>query len=225
MLSVFLIRLFARHAAGDFAGAALHLVKPFGFEINDKHLKRAGLDYWQYGEKLGQVVINALDSLTKVATGAIRNTKDACTLPTNKRDMDKLEIAKEVAKFYSENGFAKGNALAMENGFASVYEATNIVMHSNLPETANIGGYAVSVGDLGFALAPYEMYSQNGAFIRENGPHAFTFVITMANVYQGYLPSKKGYEIDCYEAYASRVAPGSGEKLADMFVRMLGELK
>lgn len=27
-------------------GASLHLVKPFGFEINDKHLKRAGLDYW-----------------------------------------------------------------------------------------------------------------------------------------------------------------------------------
>lgn len=27
-------------------GARLHLIKPFGFEITDKHLKRAGLDYW-----------------------------------------------------------------------------------------------------------------------------------------------------------------------------------
>lgn len=27
-------------------GAALHLIKPYGFEITDKHLKRAGLDYW-----------------------------------------------------------------------------------------------------------------------------------------------------------------------------------
>ncbi len=27
-------------------GARLHLVRPFGFEISDKHLKRAGLDYW-----------------------------------------------------------------------------------------------------------------------------------------------------------------------------------
>lgn len=27
-------------------GAALHLIKPFGFEITDKNLKRAGLDYW-----------------------------------------------------------------------------------------------------------------------------------------------------------------------------------
>lgn len=28
------------------AGAALHLIKPFGFEISDSRLKRAGLDYW-----------------------------------------------------------------------------------------------------------------------------------------------------------------------------------
>ncbi len=26
--------------------AKLHLIKPLGFEITDKHLKRAGLDYW-----------------------------------------------------------------------------------------------------------------------------------------------------------------------------------
>jgi tRNA (cytidine/uridine-2'-O-)-methyltransferase len=28
------------------AGAVLHLVKPLGFSIDDKHVKRAGLDYW-----------------------------------------------------------------------------------------------------------------------------------------------------------------------------------
>ena len=27
-------------------GARLHLVRPLGFEVSDKHLKRAGLDYW-----------------------------------------------------------------------------------------------------------------------------------------------------------------------------------
>ena len=29
-------------------GSKLHLVKPYGFEISDKRLKRAGLDYWQH---------------------------------------------------------------------------------------------------------------------------------------------------------------------------------
>ena len=27
-------------------GARLHLIRPLGFEVSDKHLKRAGLDYW-----------------------------------------------------------------------------------------------------------------------------------------------------------------------------------
>ena len=30
------------------SGSNLHLVKPFGFEINDSRLKRAGLDYWKH---------------------------------------------------------------------------------------------------------------------------------------------------------------------------------
>lgn len=29
-------------------GATLHLVKPLGFEISDKTLQRAGLDYWKH---------------------------------------------------------------------------------------------------------------------------------------------------------------------------------
>lgn len=30
------------------SGSALHLVKPFGFVLDDSRLKRAGLDYWQH---------------------------------------------------------------------------------------------------------------------------------------------------------------------------------
>ncbi len=29
-------------------GCALHLIKPLGFDVGDRHLKRAGLDYWKY---------------------------------------------------------------------------------------------------------------------------------------------------------------------------------
>jgi tRNA (cytidine/uridine-2'-O-)-methyltransferase len=42
----------------------LHLVKPLGFAISDRYLKRAGLDYWQYTdlhihENLDQFKANA----------------------------------------------------------------------------------------------------------------------------------------------------------------------
>lgn len=38
----------------------LHLVKPLGFKVNDKYLKRAGLDYWNLVE------VNYYDSLEEV---------------------------------------------------------------------------------------------------------------------------------------------------------------
>ena len=39
-------------------GAHLHLVRPLGFEVSDKHLKRAGLDYW---DKLDITYYDGLD--------------------------------------------------------------------------------------------------------------------------------------------------------------------
>lgn len=31
-------------------GSRLHMVRPLGFEVSDKYLKRAGLDYWHFVE-------------------------------------------------------------------------------------------------------------------------------------------------------------------------------
>src|SRR5690349_22983017 len=30
------------------AGATLHLIEPLGFSLDDRQVKRAGLDYWEY---------------------------------------------------------------------------------------------------------------------------------------------------------------------------------
>ena len=45
------------------AGARLHLVRPFGFQLDSKHMKRAGLDYWDSVD----VVIH--DSLSEFMAG------------------------------------------------------------------------------------------------------------------------------------------------------------
>lgn len=41
-------------------GSRLHLVRPLGFEVTDKHLKRAGLDYWHLAD------ITYYDSITEL---------------------------------------------------------------------------------------------------------------------------------------------------------------
>ncbi len=47
-------------------GAALHLIKPYGFVITDKALKRAGLDYW---DKLDIYEYESLDDFFEKTDG------------------------------------------------------------------------------------------------------------------------------------------------------------
>jgi tRNA (cytidine/uridine-2'-O-)-methyltransferase len=43
------------------AGATLWLVRPLGFHLDDRHLRRAGLDYWDH---LSWRVVDSLDEVT-----------------------------------------------------------------------------------------------------------------------------------------------------------------
>ncbi len=47
-------------------GASLHLIKPLGFEIDDRKLKRAGLDYW---DKLDITYYESLDDFMRINAG------------------------------------------------------------------------------------------------------------------------------------------------------------
>lgn len=49
-------------------GASLHLIKPLGFSIDDKHMKRAGLDYW---DSLDLHVYENLEDFYKKNQGAL----------------------------------------------------------------------------------------------------------------------------------------------------------
>jgi tRNA (cytidine/uridine-2'-O-)-methyltransferase len=79
-------------------GCALHLVEPLGFRIDDRELKRAGLDYW---DALGVVVHTSLDAflatfadrrLWLLSTRATRNYTDADFAPG-----DAILFGKETA--------------------------------------------------------------------------------------------------------------------------------
>ena len=47
-------------------GAALHIIRPTGFEISDRTLKRAGLDYW---DKLDVHYYESFDEFLKINDG------------------------------------------------------------------------------------------------------------------------------------------------------------
>lgn len=65
------------------SGSNLHLVKPFGFEITDSRLKRAGLDYWQH---ISLFIYESIDDFYKKNGGgnfvylSSHGNQDYCTI-------------------------------------------------------------------------------------------------------------------------------------------------
>ena len=57
-------------------GTRLHLIEPMGFKINDKMLKRAGLDYW---DQLDVTVYDCLDDFWEQNPEAVGKTFMATT--------------------------------------------------------------------------------------------------------------------------------------------------
>ncbi len=54
-------------------GSNLHLIKPLGFSVKDKYLKRAGLDYWNlvniiYYDNFEDFVVNVKDKQVFIST-------------------------------------------------------------------------------------------------------------------------------------------------------------
>lgn len=73
------------------AGTTLWLVRPLGFRLDDRHLRRAGLDYWEH---LDLRVANDLDEVAR-AIGP-----------------DRLwSFSTKASREYTEAGFAPGDGL------------------------------------------------------------------------------------------------------------------
>jgi tRNA (cytidine/uridine-2'-O-)-methyltransferase len=66
------------------SGSNLHLVKPFGFELSDSRLKRAGLDYWKH---ISVHIYDSIDEFYAINNGknmvylSSHAEKDYCSIP------------------------------------------------------------------------------------------------------------------------------------------------
>jgi tRNA (cytidine/uridine-2'-O-)-methyltransferase len=125
-------------------GCALHLVEPLGFRIDDRELKRAGLDYW---EKLDVVVHPSLEAFLET-TAPLR----------------RWFFSTRATRNYAEAAFASGDMLVfgketkglpadlMEREAAHALRIpmrTNSVRSVNLSTAVGIATYA-ALAQLGF---------------------------------------------------------------------------
>lgn len=183
-------------------------------------------DYKNYGEILGQYVIDTLSGLSKIEGSAVQIKQQKYTADSNKEKLEMLGMAKEVVQAYKTSGAAAADPLAVQYGFSSIHEARAIVSRLALDDTLSFDLNVLSIGNhLSLILAPYEMFAANGMYIKENTPYDMTFLVTCANGDAGYLPSDAAFEHGCYEVYITKCVRGTAESVADTLLDMLTELK
>lgn len=183
--------------------------------------------YIGYGTALGKYAVDALPGLKKLENTTMKLSTKTVTYKTNKENVDKVAEAKIVVSAGKKYGNINSQtiAIARENGFSSYFEASAVVSRISLPATKSMDLRTMTIGNLGFAFAPYEMFGTQGMYIKAESPCDATFIVTCSEGAMGYLPSKLGVEIGCYESCVTNFEYGTAEKLADDFVNMLKEMQ
>lgn len=179
-------------------------------------------DHNAYGMQLGQVIESVLNGeMTKLENTKIHTTEYVFTGEVDHSKDNMVEDAKKVQELYNATDRATGNVLAWELGFTSVYEANGVISKSKMDATVDMPIMAISVGDLAFAVAPYEMFADHGMYIKENSPAKMTIISTCSNGSNGYIPTNLAYDYVCYESTTGKFARGTGDILAEKYVELL----
>ncbi len=133
-------------------------------------------------------------------------------LPTEEERQRALEIQERVKAgkpvLMGERSFARRVLGSMEN----------------VPEETPTWVQAIRVGDLTLVGVPGELFVELGLDIKRRSPFAQTIVIELANDSIGYIPTRRAFEEGAYEPESCRFAPGLGEQMADVAVRLLNRL-
>lgn len=129
-------------------GATLHLVKPLGFSIDDKHVKRAGLDYWHL---LDIKVYENIDEFMEI------NKEAKMYFATTKADKTYCDVKYEEDAFIVFGKETKG--LSEELLYDRMETAVRIPMISDA-RSLNLSNSV--------AIIAYEAMRQNGFFKLQN---------------------------------------------------------
>lgn len=201
-------------------------INPISFDLKENLYE----DYLAQGKALAEFALAVKDTFAPIETGKVRVLHQICKEPFYKPDTSKLDVAQDVADYFARtNDYRAGIAYAESKGMHSQYQAIQLLekhqMACNGVTHIDITMTVCAFGDVAFVSVPYEMFDTNGKYVRDFSPYKATIVSSNSNDCVDYIPSAYGFLNDCYEADCTRVTPGAGERLAQLYVKMLEKIK
>lgn len=196
-------------------------------------------DFREHGQRAAEYVIGAEDSYTKAETGKIVCVEETQTYKADHSLDYLLSVAQIVQSVRSTEGMAAAHTKVKEfPELNSAYQASAICNKAALGETKDLTYTVITFGDMAMSGHPYEMFDNNGKELRDGtvgneyydevdqleNPYAMTFVATIANAAEGYIPSYYGFSNGGYERDTTRYAQGTGELIVGDVLHLLNEL-
>ncbi|MDB5306076.1 MAG: Neutral/alkaline non-lysosomal ceramidase [Gemmataceae bacterium] len=108
--------------------------------------------------------------------------------------------AEEIRRAEALSEAAKGREL---RGVEEVY-ARETVLLTKYPDTVKLKIQAIRVGELGIVAIPCEVFTEIGLEIKKKSPLKRTFTVSLANGYNGYLPTPAQHALGGYETWRAR---------------------
>lgn len=182
-------------------------------------------NYTEQGQMLAKYAIDAEATYEKISGGTVQSTTGHFEGLIDHSQDHMVSIAKEAQALWKKtNSVSAVRAEFLSQGIHSPYHANAIVSKSIRGEKEGFDVWAISIGDISFAVAPYEMFDTNGMFIKDNSPYKMTFIVTVANGGNGYFPSLESCQHGGYEPDTTKYVHGSAETLANIYVDLMNEL-
>lgn len=95
------------------------------------------------------------------------------------------------------------------------------------PDQIDIVLQTFSIGDIGIAAIPFEVFAEIGLEIKDKSPFKDTFTIELANGSYGYLPTPEQHRLGGYETWltANKVEKEASNKIVAELMRLFNEAK
>lgn len=106
--------------------------------------------------------------------------------------------------------------------------ARETVLINDYPEQVPLILQAFQLGDLAITAIPCEVFVEIGLEIKEKSPFHQTFTISLANGYNGYLPTPEHHKLGGYETWRARssyLEVDASTKITETLYDLLDELK
>lgn len=136
----------------------------------------------------------------------------------------RLPAKEEVAR--AKAIIAKADGPVM-NTMEEIY-ARETVLINEYPKEVSVILQAFRLGDLAIAAAPCEIFVEIGLDFKERSPFKPAFMISLANGYNGYLPTPEHHKLGGYETWRARssyLETNASTKIMETIFGLMQKLK